>query len=351
MQQLLRGRLLYLCLGGLIIFLYLRGLPLIPTEQTVAPSAPPSSVDAMTWWPEDLDVDALRAVGVQSPQTMAVLSVLLLFIVGMTLGGIGLNLWALWSGRIRSIWRFGARTLPRWSWGELVRIILLTVMIASLAPFVRLTVHAYQPTWDVDPHAWITMSMLFLDLFVILAILTFAVEKGGSLRSLFGFSGRTAMESIETGFRGYIAVFPWLFLLLFLILEAARFFKLQPPMEPIHQLIFEEQRPAVLGLTMLLACLVGPLAEELFFRGVLYPVIRRRVSRLLAVLINGAVFSLIHTNFLGFVSIMALGCLLAYLYERTGTILSPLAVHVLHNTFLMSLAMAFRSVLALRNGG
>ena len=48
---------------------------------------------------------------------------------------------------------------------------------------------------------------------------------------------------------------------------------------------------------------------------------------------------------------MALGCLLAYLYERTGTIVSPLAVHVLHNTFLMSLAMAFRSVLALGYGG
>lgn len=351
MQQLLRGRLLYICLGGLIVFLYLWGLPLIPSEQSLTPSVSSSRADAMAWWPEELDAGALRAVGVQSPQTMAALSVLLVFIVGMTLGGVGLTLWALWNGRIRSVWRFGARTLPRWSWSELVRIMLLTAMMASLAPFVRLTIHVYHPAWNADLHAWMTVSMLFLDVFVILTILTFAVEKGGSLRSLLGFSSRTVMESIETGFRGYLAVFPWLFLLLFVVVEAARFFHLQPPMEPIHQLIFEEQRPAVLGLTTLLACVVGPLAEELFFRGVLYPVSRRRMSRLLAILINGAVFSLIHTNFLGFVPIMALGCLLAYLYERTGTLMSPLAVHVLHNTFLMSLAMAYRSVLALGYGG
>ncbi len=62
-------------------------------------------------------------------------------------------------------------------------------------------------------------------------------------------------------------------------------------------------------------------------------------------LLSGAAFALIHTSPIGFLPIMVLGCLLAYLYERTGSLASPLAIHVLHNTFLMVLSMAFRRLM------
>jgi membrane protease YdiL (CAAX protease family) len=64
-------------------------------------------------------------------------------------------------------------------------------------------------------------------------------------------------------------------------------------------------------------------------------------------LMSGAAFSCIHTNPVGFLPIMVLGCLLANLYERTGSLASPLAVHILHNSLLMSLALVLRQLLAL----
>ena len=63
-------------------------------------------------------------------------------------------------------------------------------------------------------------------------------------------------------------------------------------------------------------------------------------------LISGALFALVHSNAVGFLPIMVLGCLLAHLYERTGSLASPLAIHVLHNTFLMSTALVFRQLTA-----
>ena len=102
----------------------------------------------------------------------------------------------------------------------------------------------------------------------------------------------------------------------------------------------------VLALTLVLACGIGPIAEECFFRGVVYAALRRRTSRIVAILASGAIFALIHTNPVGFLPIMVLGCVLAYLYERTGSLASPLAIHILHNTFLMAMAMIFRRLTA-----
>ena len=49
--------------------------------------------------------------------------------------------------------------------------------------------------------------------------------------------------------------------------------------DEIQELIFEEPRAGILALTVLLACVVGPVAEELFFRGLLFSTLRRRMSR------------------------------------------------------------------------
>ena len=100
--------------------------------------------------------------------------------------------------------------------------------------------------------------------------------------------------------------------------------------------------PLVIGLLVVLSCVIAPVAEELFFRGVLFAAVRQRLSRGWAILASGAAFALIHTNPVGFLPIMLIGSLLAYLYERTGSLAAPIAVHILHNTFLMSIGLVVR---------
>ena len=99
------------------------------------------------------------------------------------------------------------------------------------------------------------------------------------------------------------------------------------------------------GFAVLLACIVGPVAEELFFRGVVYAAVRRRTHWMVATLVSAGLFSALHTNPIGFLPIMLLGCLLANLYERTGSLAGPLAVHIAHNSFLLVSALVIRSLL------
>lgn len=345
-QRLLRGRALYAALAIFIVVLYVHGMPFKhePAMRQRAPAAQAVS-ESLEWWPSTLDAQAMKRAAERSPHLTLLLSILSMIAGCLALGGIALLLWTLWTGRIRFLWQVRPRRLPGWSFGELARILLLILVVAGLTPFARF---GLQALFHVAPDANVvmTVSMLVLDVFVMLAILAFAREKGRSVWRVFGCTARKLPGALAVGLRGYTAVFPWLFVSLFAATELTRRFGWKPPVEPIQQLVFQEDRTGVLTLTVLLACVVGPVAEELFFRGVLYTAIRRRASRMIAMLISAAAFSLIHTNVVGFLPILLLGCLLADLYERAGSLASPMAIHILHNSLLMSVALIMRELLA-----
>ena len=80
----------------------------------------------------------------------------------------------------------------------------------------------------------------------------------------------------------------------------------------------------------------NPFLEEVAFRGVLYGGLRRAFPAPTAMGFSAAIFASLHgpTNFL---PVAALGVLMAWLYERTGSLKAPTIAHALHNaaTLLM----------------
>ncbi len=342
-QRLLRGWIPYVLLGLLVAFLYVRTvLSGLSDPMDLHPMSAPETLS--TQWPEPPDAYALKQAALSQPHFAALLGLLSLILVGLGTGGLLVGISAIWTGRIQSLWRFTAPRLSRWTWGELGRILFLVLAMAFLFPFVRMAAAFYQPSWKLDTHTWITLSMLALDVYVVLAVLSFAVGKGRSPWTVFGLTGRPRWKSIKTGLFGYMVAFPWLFLMFFVTVEIAHRVGFQPPVEEIHRLVFGEHRPEVLLLTGFLACVVGPIAEEFLFRGVLYPVLRGQASLPVAMVASGALFALIHTNVLGFLPITILGCLLAYVYERTGSLFAPMAIHITHNTLLLSMALVYRQL-------
>jgi len=297
-----------------------------------------------SWVQKELDVETVRRIAMSNLSIATSLAILGLFLLGMALGGIVLCVRALMAGRRISLWPRPTLRPPAWTFGELGRIFLLVLLIIALLPIGRLALIALWPDL-LDMHLWMTVSMLFIDGFLLLAIFAFAVGKSRPPRAALGLASGKVLEPIGAGFRGYVALFPWLLLSLVVIAQLASHFQFKPPVQPIQMLLFVEERPLVLALTVLLTCVVGPLAEEVFFRGVVFGALRQRLSRTVSMLISGALFALVHSNAVGFVPIWALGCLLAERYERTGSLVSPIAVHVLHNTFLLSIAMTYRAIM------
>jgi membrane protease YdiL (CAAX protease family) len=81
---------------------------------------------------------------------------------------------------------------------------------------------------------------------------------------------------------------------------------------------------------------LGPVAEELFFRGFLYNALRRWMAPLLAVVIQGFVFTLTHYAWPyvkagDLAAVFFMGVILVGVYEWRKTIWAPIALHSLQN--------------------
>jgi len=83
---------------------------------------------------------------------------------------------------------------------------------------------------------------------------------------------------------------------------------------------------------MILAVTVVPVAEEVFFRGMLYNALRRRLHPVVAALLQAVVFGLFHPFGLTFAATIALvGLALAVVYEWRKTLLAPVLLHAMIN--------------------
>lgn len=95
--------------------------------------------------------------------------------------------------------------------------------------------------------------------------------------------------------------------------------------------------PGYIGVVLLIG-IATPLAEELFFRGVLYNWMRSRWSLPVALVFNGVLFGLIHLFYppAYIVLVGGLGMVFAYAYERTGSLWTPIVLHATHNTAVIT---------------
>lgn len=84
-------------------------------------------------------------------------------------------------------------------------------------------------------------------------------------------------------------------------------------------------------LALPVVCLAAPIVEETVFRGVLYRWLRGVMPVGAAMVLSGAIFAFAHAVTLLFLPLLGLGVLLAWIYERSGSIWPGVLVHALFN--------------------
>ena len=97
------------------------------------------------------------------------------------------------------------------------------------------------------------------------------------------------------------------------------------------ELLMGDGATSTFALLLVSAAIVAPLVEEVLFRGYLYRALRSTVGPLTAVLFSGLVFGAVHLDPERLLPLAALGSALALLYEWSGSLLVPIAVHGLWN--------------------
>lgn len=123
----------------------------------------------------------------------------------------------------------------------------------------------------------------------------------------------------------------WLQALSMFVMTHLPLFKMQPEEQlPVHLLRVSMSWPGRITLGAA-AVLLAPPAEEILFRGVLYPAIKQAGFPRLALWVSTLLFAAVHGNVPTFVPLAVLALVLTALYEHTNNLLAPITAHAVFN--------------------
>jgi hypothetical protein len=85
---------------------------------------------------------------------------------------------------------------------------------------------------------------------------------------------------------------------------------------------------------VLLIVVAAPISEEVCFRGMLFGGLREKLPRVAAALVGGLIFGALHaiTGVSAVPPLIFFGFLLSLLYEKTGSIVPGILLHMLNNS-------------------
>ena len=174
---------------------------------------------------------------------------------------------------------------------------------------------------------------------VVLGLIAWFFRKSGHAIDHLNLRFELFIWSLKRALKNYIAFFPALTLTIIVSYLLSRRLELEPAPQPLVRLILAE-RGFFLFWLGLLAVVLAPLVEEMFFRGFFYPALKNKIKMPAAILLSSLLFSLAHFELVGLLPIFALGVLLAWSYEQTGQLMVPILIHALHNGLFLVYSLA-----------
>ena len=96
-------------------------------------------------------------------------------------------------------------------------------------------------------------------------------------------------------------------------------------------------------LTYFYICLLGPVLEELIFRGVLLDGLRK-YGNWFGIIISSILFGLMHQNFMQCIPAICMGIVWGYMTVKTGSIIPSIIIHILNNSLSSLLLILMENV-------
>lgn len=237
--------------------------------------------------------------------------------------------------------RIMPQLFPRWKFSDIFRVIIVFTSFGYLFMILEGFAVKFPPIFYNDNFRMVFNTAL-VNIAGISVVVYFVTKKYGHGIREIGITFKNFFPGIFYAIVGYAAIIPVVTAILIITFFVTKLIGYQAPTQEIVQVFIREKSAGVLGLSACFAAVFGPIAEEIFFRGFVYPAVRERIGVFWAVASTSIIFSFLHTHIVGFLPIMVLGLLLAYLYEKTGSLIPSIMVHVMHNLSMVILVFLVR---------
>ncbi|MCL4181352.1 MAG: CPBP family intramembrane metalloprotease [Verrucomicrobia bacterium] len=166
---------------------------------------------------------------------------------------------------------------------------------------------------------------------MLLLVQVFVWETGTTWTGAFGFNQPDALRALLLAVILTLVVLPCAWLLGQLSAYLMTWFRLEPAVQEavttLQSTVEVPQQIYMAGAAVLLV----PVAEELLFRGILYPTIKGLGWPRVAFWGTAILFGAVHMTLMTFVPLTFLGLCLTWLYEKTQNLLAPIFAHSLFN--------------------
>jgi len=165
----------------------------------------------------------------------------------------------------------------------------------------------------------------------LLIVWTFIRRRNGSWDGAFGMNRPGMSRAAGQGLASYIGIIPIVFVTSVfyqLFLYAAGY---PVTLQDVVTIFLEPQSGWNLFFLLLLAMVVAPFVEEALFRGILLPVLMKKMGAGTAVVISSLFFAAIHQHLPSMVPLFVLAVVLAMLYIHSGSLWAPIVLHAAFN--------------------
>lgn len=146
----------------------------------------------------------------------------------------------------------------------------------------------------------------------------------------FGF-GKNNRKAVLLGTGATLLVVPTTWILQILSSWVLEWLRLHPKAQETVQILQGTEGLLNHIATGIATIIIAPVAEEILFRGIMYPAIKRMGYPRIAFWATALVFATIHHNLQTFVPLVFLAVVLICLYEYTGNLLACIVTHSLFN--------------------
>jgi hypothetical protein len=147
-------------------------------------------------------------------------------------------------------------------------------------------------------------------------------------------------REVGWGIAGYLTAFPWLVGALIVFALVLKNFHLPRPYHPIQDAIEHGPNAGVLIFLFIIAAVLAPVMEEIFFRGALHGALRRWWGPLVGAVLSATFFALLHPQAATLpifgLPIFVLGALFSCMYELRGSLIPNIVAHGINNGLVLA---------------
>ena len=211
---------------------------------------------------------------------------------------------------------------PKWKVRDVFYILAAVILLSLFSKYIV-------EIFDDNFSRFIVASLMQAGI-LIFGVFLFALTRGSRFKDL-GLTTRNLFSNVIKGIVGGISL---LLLIVVVGIIMQLIFPQTPEPQPFENIVRQAQGVRNLVIIFLAGSVLAPLSEELFFRGFIYPLIRFRWGIWPGIIITSLFFGSMHFDLFRMIPLTFGGIGLAWLYEKSGSLITPMVAHAVWNTIM-----------------